>query len=98
MSRKSFLANVCLGKQSETRIAAESRAYDRLMRQLTSLDAQFLALKSSNQTGHVAGLAVLDPSTTASGDLTLADVCDRDQMPDPWSMLDRLRDSLEELG
>jgi diacylglycerol O-acyltransferase len=45
------------------------------MRQLTSLDAQFLALESSHQTGHVAGLAILDPSTTTSGDLTLADVC-----------------------
>jgi diacylglycerol O-acyltransferase len=45
------------------------------MRQLTSLDAQFLALESSNQTGHVAGLAILDPSTTKSGDLTLDDVC-----------------------
>jgi WS/DGAT C-terminal domain len=40
------------------------------MRQLISLDAQFLAF------GVVA---------------------DRDQMPDLWSMLDRLRDSLEEL-
>jgi len=45
------------------------------MRQLTSLDAQFLALESSNQTGHVAGLTVLDPSTTKSGDLTLEDIC-----------------------
>ena len=31
------------------------------MRQLTSLDAQFLALESSHQTGHVAGLTILDP-------------------------------------
>jgi len=45
------------------------------MRQLTSLDAQFLALESSNQTGHVAGLAILDPSSKASGELTLEDVC-----------------------
>jgi diacylglycerol O-acyltransferase / wax synthase len=45
------------------------------MRQLTSLDAQFLALESSNQTGHVAGLAILDPSTKPSGELTLEDVC-----------------------
>jgi diacylglycerol O-acyltransferase len=45
------------------------------MRQLTSLDAQFLALESSNQTGHVAGLAILDPSTTPSRDLTLEDIC-----------------------
>jgi diacylglycerol O-acyltransferase / wax synthase len=45
------------------------------MRQLTSLDAQFLALESSNQTGHVAGLAILDPSTKPSGELTLEEVC-----------------------
>jgi len=45
------------------------------MRQLTSLDAQFLALESSNQTGHVAGLTILDPSTTPSGDLTFKDIC-----------------------
>src|SRR3954454_24981173 len=33
------------------------------MRQLTSLDAQFLALENPRQSGHVAGLAILDPST-----------------------------------
>src|SRR4051795_7682019 len=37
------------------------------MRQLTSLDAQFLALENSRQSGHVAGLAVLDPSTAEGG-------------------------------
>src|SRR5829696_8000015 len=46
------------------------------MRQLTSLDAQFLALESSNQTGHVAGLAILDPSTKPSGEFTFQDVCE----------------------
>jgi diacylglycerol O-acyltransferase / wax synthase len=45
------------------------------MRQLTSLDAQFLALESSHQTGHVAGLAILDPSTKPSGELTFEDIC-----------------------
>src|SRR3954449_10921475 len=45
------------------------------MRQLTSLDAQFLALESSNQTGHVAGLAILDPSSKPSRDLTFRDIC-----------------------
>jgi diacylglycerol O-acyltransferase / wax synthase len=45
------------------------------MRQLTSLDAQFLALESSNQTGHVAGLTILDPSTKPSGELTFPDIC-----------------------
>jgi WS/DGAT/MGAT family acyltransferase len=44
------------------------------LKQLSSLDAQFLALESSRQTGHVSGLAVLDPSTTPSGKLELADI------------------------
>ena len=35
------------------------------MRQLTSLDAQFLAMESAGNYGHVGGLAVYDPSTTA---------------------------------
>jgi hypothetical protein len=33
------------------------------MRQLTSLDTQFLALENARQSGHVAGLAILDLST-----------------------------------
>jgi WS/DGAT/MGAT family acyltransferase len=33
------------------------------MQQLSSLDAQFLALESDRHVGHVAGLAILDPST-----------------------------------
>src|SRR3954454_4160472 len=45
------------------------------MRQLTSVDTQFLALESSRQTGHVGGLAILDPSTTPTGSLELADMC-----------------------
>jgi diacylglycerol O-acyltransferase / wax synthase len=44
------------------------------MRQLTSLDAQFLALETPRQSGHVAGLAILDTSTTASGTLSCADI------------------------
>jgi WS/DGAT/MGAT family acyltransferase len=39
------------------------------MRQLTSLDAQFLALETPRQTGHVAGVAILDPSTAPGGTL-----------------------------
>src|ERR671922_243713 len=31
------------------------------MRQLTSLDAQFLVLENSRQTGHVGSLAIVDP-------------------------------------
>jgi diacylglycerol O-acyltransferase / wax synthase len=44
------------------------------VRQLTSLDAQFLALESARQTGHVGGLAVLDPSTTPAGTLYATDI------------------------
>ncbi len=36
------------------------------MRQLTSLDHQFLAIESRRHTGHVAGLAILDGSTVSS--------------------------------
>jgi diacylglycerol O-acyltransferase / wax synthase len=44
------------------------------VRQLTGLDAQFLALESARQSGHVGGVAVLDPSTRPNGRLELADV------------------------
>jgi WS/DGAT/MGAT family acyltransferase len=44
------------------------------VRQLTGLDAQFLALETPRQYGHVGGLAVLDPSTTPTGGLELAAV------------------------
>jgi diacylglycerol O-acyltransferase / wax synthase len=44
------------------------------MRQLTSLDAQFLALETPRQSGHVAGLAILDPSTAPGGKLERADI------------------------
>jgi diacylglycerol O-acyltransferase len=44
------------------------------MRQLTGLDAQFLALETPRQAGHVGGLAVLDPSTRADGKLELEDL------------------------
>ncbi len=44
------------------------------MRQLSSLDVQFLALESARQTGHVAGLAILDPSSTERGELTGDDI------------------------
>jgi WS/DGAT/MGAT family acyltransferase len=44
------------------------------LQQLTSLDAQFLALESARQTGHVGGLAILDPSTAPGGTLTCADI------------------------
>ena len=37
------------------------------MRQLTSLDAQFLALEDGRNLGHVGGLAIYDPSTVPGG-------------------------------
>jgi diacylglycerol O-acyltransferase / wax synthase len=37
------------------------------LRQLTSLDAQFLALENARHTGHVGSLAILDPSTAPDG-------------------------------
>jgi len=45
------------------------------MRQLTSLDAQFLAVETPRTYGHVGGLAVYDPGTAPGGKLELADVC-----------------------
>jgi diacylglycerol O-acyltransferase len=65
------------------------------MRQLTSLDAQFLALESSNQTGHVAGLTILDPSTTPSGELSFADI--RGLMEERLPLLPPLRWRLVEV-
>ncbi len=44
------------------------------MRQLTSLDAQFLALESGSHTGHVGGLAILDPSTAPGGSFGCPDL------------------------
>lgn len=44
------------------------------MRQLTSLDAQFLALETPRQSGHVGGVAILDPATTPTGTLTGAHI------------------------
>src|SRR3954454_20953981 len=45
------------------------------MQQLTSLDAQFLALESPRRYGHVGGLAVFDPSTAPGGTIGLDDLC-----------------------
>jgi len=44
------------------------------LRQLTSLDAQFLALETNRQAGHVGGLAILDPSTRPGGTIGCADI------------------------
>jgi diacylglycerol O-acyltransferase / wax synthase len=45
------------------------------MRQLTTLDAQFLAVESARTYGHVGSLAVYDPSTAPGGELTMQDLC-----------------------
>ena len=45
------------------------------MQQLTSLDAQFLAIETPRTYGHVGGLAVYDPSTAPGGDLSHEDLC-----------------------
>ena len=47
-----------------------------MIRQLSSLDAQFLAIESDTHYGHVGGLVVLDPSTRESGELRLEDVAE----------------------
>src|SRR6476469_6731212 len=44
------------------------------MRQLTSLDAQFLALENSRQTGPVRSLAMLDPTTAPGGSFGCGEV------------------------
>jgi diacylglycerol O-acyltransferase / wax synthase len=46
------------------------------MRQLTSLDAQFLALETPRQSGHVGALAILDDSERPGGRLEIEDICD----------------------
>jgi len=45
------------------------------MRQLTSLDAQFLNVETASTCGHVGGLAIYDPSTAPGGKLDVDDVC-----------------------
>jgi WS/DGAT/MGAT family acyltransferase len=46
------------------------------MRQLTSVDAQFLAIEDGRTHGHVSALGIYDPSTTPAGRLTLDAVHD----------------------
>jgi diacylglycerol O-acyltransferase / wax synthase len=45
------------------------------VRQLTTLDAQFLAVESSRVYGHVGSLCTYDPSTAPGGELTVEDLC-----------------------
>src|SRR4051795_3436197 len=51
-----------------------SREKELALRQLTSLDAQFRALESNRQAGHVGGLAILDTSTRPDGSIGCADI------------------------
>ncbi len=44
------------------------------MKQLTSLDAQFLAMESGGTYGHVGALALFDPSTAPGGAITSDDI------------------------
>jgi diacylglycerol O-acyltransferase / wax synthase len=44
------------------------------LRQLTSLDAQFLALETNRQAGHVGGLAILDTSTRPGNSISCGDL------------------------
>lgn len=44
------------------------------LRQLTSLDANFLAMESARTFGHVGGITVLDPSTAPGGVLAIDDL------------------------
>jgi WS/DGAT/MGAT family acyltransferase len=46
----------------------------RLVRQLTSLDAEFLAIENDRNYAHVSGLAVLNPSGSPGGALDLSDL------------------------
>ncbi len=60
-----------------------------MIRQLSSLDAQFLAIENDRQFGHVGSLAVYDPSTsptgTFTGDIVRALVRDRLAVVPPLS-------------
>ena len=44
------------------------------MKQLSSLDTQFLHVESATTTGHVGGVLILDPTTAPTGELTLEDL------------------------
>ena len=65
------------------------------MRQLTSLDAQFLALETPRQSGHVGALAILDDSERPGGRLAMDDICNL--MAERLSLLPPLRWRLAEV-
>jgi diacylglycerol O-acyltransferase / wax synthase len=65
------------------------------MRQLSSLDAQFLNVESATTVGHVGALVVLDPSSTTAGELTLDDL--RDVVEPRLHLADPFRQRLVEV-
>ena len=67
----------------------------RLVRQLTSLDAEFLAIEDDRNFAHVSGLAVLDPSGAPGGALDLSDL--RQLVEERLHLLPPFRWKLEEV-
>ena len=67
----------------------------RLVRQLTSLDAEFLAIEDDRNHAHVSGLAVLDPSGAPESALHLADL--RNLVEERIHLLPPFRWRLEEV-
>ena len=71
-----WLLAVSLATWRSARVPAMTAESERLMRQLTSLDAQFLAAEDGKTHGHVSSLGIYDPSTAPGGKLTLDAVRD----------------------
>jgi WS/DGAT/MGAT family acyltransferase len=67
----------------------------RLVRQLTSLDAEFLAIENGRNYAHVSGLAVLDTSGSPGGALDLSDL--RQLVEERIHLLPPFRWKLEEV-
>jgi diacylglycerol O-acyltransferase len=72
MQRPYTRAHGC-GNMIVTRVVGSARV--RAMRQLTSLDAQFLAIENGRNLGHVSGLSIYDPTTAPGGILDSARMC-----------------------
>ena len=66
-----------------------------MLRQLTALDAQFLAIESPTHYGHVGGLVIVDPATRESGKLTLEDLTE--ELRERMHMLPVMRWKLAEV-
>jgi WS/DGAT/MGAT family acyltransferase len=67
----------------------------RVVRQLSGLDAEFLAIEDERNFAHVSGLAVLNPADVPGGVLTLSDV--RDLLLERIHLLPPFRWRLEEM-